>query len=349
MFPNKFPNTFGSPPLLRFLLFDNLFRKGYAPWMTIEPPSVSSALSETAPLLHGARRPRKPDMPGAEDFVAFLRRSGCKTGSAIAYLRIANRIHDSGLSGAEWLEQEARVPDPRAGERGTAKKTVGVFRAAVAYYEVWKHPTKKLKRREVSVTLLSANAFRRGEEREAAAEEDVVTLMGEAAAEEPLFTILHVLAETGARIAEVCGMQLKDIDWDRKEIRFYGKRGKTRTTPVTLQVLSCLKNYIETVRAPAAPPGEHLFYGKRWETPIWTTGLNRDLREYKKPDGSGYFTPHQLRHLAATEMVQAGESLPVVRDLLGHESIGTLNTYLKSDKAEQRRAIEKRAKKFFGT
>ena len=292
---------------------------------------------------------RRPPIPGAEEYKEFLRKKGCKPGTVTAYMRIASRIHYSGLTGDEWLNQEAVTPDPRQGVQGTAKKTVGVMRAAVSYFESWRDP-KGLTRREVSMKLLSANGFRRGEEREAAEGEDVSTLGDRVKKggkdKEPLYTILCILGETGARVAEVCGMQLEDIDWDRRELQFHGKRGKTRKVAATNELLVVLRNYVENVRAPIQPPKNHLFYGKRWETPIWTTGLNRDLREYKSPDGKGYFTPHQIRHLVATDLVQGGTALPIVRDVLGHESIGTLNPYLKSTKEEQRKALEQRARKY---
>ena len=287
-------------------------------------------------------------MPGAEDFLAFLSRNGCKPGTATAYLRVANRIHSSGLSGAAWLEDTAKVPDTRRGEPGTAKKTVGMFRAAVSYYEAWKHP-KQGTRREVSMRLLSANAFRRGEERQPADAEDVKALEARVAEElsdvrEPLLTILSILSETGARIAEVCGLQLGDVDWTKRELILHGKRGKTRRVPATEELLSTIRRYVVEVRALAEPPGGHLFYGKLWLTPIWTTGLNRDLRKYKRPDGQGYFTPHQVRHLVATDLVEGGTALPVVRDILGHDNIGTLNPYLKSSREAQREALSKRAR-----
>lgn len=281
-------------------------------------------------------------MPRAAEFKQFLIHQGCREGTATSYLRIANRIHASGLSGPDWLVQESRIPDPRAGDRGSAKKTVGMRRAAVTYYETWKNPNAGVTRRELSQKLLSSHAFRRGDERLAAEDLDVLNTVDESINREPLHTIVVMLNETGARIAEVCGLQLEDVHWDSSEVMLHGKRGKSRLVSVTLEGMQVLKNYVDNVRGPQRPPGKHLFYGKRWLTPIWTTGLNRDLRELKVPGESGYFTPHQVRHRVATTLVQEGTPLSHIRDTLGHESIGTLDPYLKSTRDERREAMERR-------
>ena len=283
-------------------------------------------------------------MPKADDFLEFLQREGCRPSTAKVYLRLGNRIHRSKLDPKDWLEANIKRPDERSGERGTAKKTVGVYRSAVSYYIFWKSPEGRT-RAEISAGLISARPFRSGTKREAATANDVKSVVDEATCDEPLFTILHLLEATGARIAEVCGLQLEDIDWESRKLFLHGKGGRERHVAVSDALLDQLRHYVDEVRTPHAPPGDHLFYGKRWQTPIWTTGLNRDLRKYKKPGEAGYFTPHQIRHLVATEMVKDGAQLPMVRDVLGHKDIHTLNPYLHGDDEEERKVLERREKR----
>ena len=288
---------------------------------------------------------RLPAMPKADDFLEFLQREGCRPSTAKVYLRLGNRIHRSKLDPKDWLEANIQRPDERSGERGTAKKTVGVYRSAVSYYILWRSPDCGKTRQEISASLLSSRPFRSGTKREAATADAVAALAQEAVCDEPVYTILHLLEATGARIAEVCGLLLADIDWENKKLLLHGKGGRERTVIVSDALLTQLRLYIDHTRTPHTPPGDHLFYGKRWQTPIWTTGLNRDLRKYKKPGEAGYFTPHQIRHLVATEMVNDGAKLPMVRDVLGHQDIQTLNPYLHASEEEQRKVMERKEKK----
>ena len=43
---------------------------------------------------------------------------------------------------------------------------------------------------------------------------------------------------------------------------------------------------------------------------------------------SGEYTPHVMRHTTATHLIEAGVSLPVVKNIMGHSSIQTTQVYL---------------------
>jgi site-specific recombinase XerD len=54
------------------------------------------------------------------------------------------------------------------------------------------------------------------------------------------------------------------------------------------------------------------------------------------------FTPHQLRHYFATEMLRGGAKLEVVRRILGHSSIGiTADIYRFVKTEEMHEAVER--------
>jgi len=298
------------------------------------------------------KRPRKkgrkhtPPMPRAQEFVDFLVHEGCRESTARAYLRVANRIYASKLSPQDWIAKEARRPDPRTGDRGSAKKTVGVLRAAVSYYILWQDPGCGLTRAEIAAKLPSSRPFREGMMRESVEPEALETFK-EKLLKMPeeqqvvLHLIVSLLDETGARIAEICGLQLEDIDRSGSRIILHGKGGRTRSVKVTSNLLRQIDDYLVYPRGLHNPPGEHLFWGKRWATPIWTTGVNRDMRNLMESD-EGYFTPHQVRHLFATELVQSGAKLHSAREVLGHKNISTLDPYLHSSQRDQDKDLKRR-------
>ena len=56
-----------------------------------------------------------------------------------------------------------------------------------------------------------------------------------------------------------------------------------------------------------------------------------------------------MRHTTAMELVNAGVDLIYVRDLLGHVSVTTTETYAKANSIHKRRAIEEASKDIIPT
>ena len=51
-------------------------------------------------------------------------------------------------------------------------------------------------------------------------------------------------------------------------------------------------------------------------------------------------SPHTLRHSKAMHLLQAGVNLVYIRDILGHVSIQTTETYARADSKQKREALE---------
>ncbi|MGF7184613.1 site-specific recombinase XerD, partial [Desulfitispora alkaliphila] len=85
--------------------------------------------------------------------------------------------------------------------------------------------------------------------------------------------------------------------------------------------------------------------------PFKRQGINYIIKKYadlarsKNPDLiPADFSPHNLRHTAAMELVDSNVDLIYIRDLLGHVSIKTTEVYARTGSAKKREAIEDASK-----
>jgi integrase/recombinase XerD len=131
-----------------------------------------------------------------------------------------------------------------------------------------------------------------------------------------LRTFVALLASTGLRLSEAAGLRKDGVDLAALEIRILGKGGKHRIVPLLPATAEALRGYIG--RHPTLSP--FVFPGKAGHA--HKSNLEKTLRHACLRAGVEPFSPHQLRHFYATEMLKAGAKLEVVGRILGHASIG---------------------------
>ncbi len=145
--------------------------------------------------------------------------------------------------------------------------------------------------------------------------------------------IIELLYSTGARISEVEGLKIGDIDLQNSEIVVTGKGRKQRLIYLNQMAVSWIKRYLE-VRSRLLYPGKeryikdnHLFlnkFGKRLSSRSMRTIVEKYVR---KAAISKHITPHSIRHSFATHLLQEGAGIREIQELLGHESISTTQIY----------------------
>ncbi len=137
--------------------------------------------------------------------------------------------------------------------------------------------------------------------------------------------IMATAYAAGLRISEVCGLQIADIDSQRRLIHIRsGKGKKDRYVMLGESLLALLRQYYQTAR----PPGEYLFPGQKPQRPTSTTAVRQVLRKVIRETGlSKKVTMHTLRHCFATHLLEAGTDIRILQVLLGHSSIRTTLRY----------------------
>ena len=150
--------------------------------------------------------------------------------------------------------------------------------------------------------------------------------------------ILEILYSCGVRLAEIHGLNAKDLQLGRKEILVRGKGAKERWVVFGKPTEKALARYLEEGRPQLAQgnpaPEQALFlnrYGQRLSRRSFETLVKRYASEAGTRDG---VHPHPLRHTFATHMLEGGADLRIIQELLGHSSPTTTQIYTHVTKQE---------------
>ena len=141
--------------------------------------------------------------------------------------------------------------------------------------------------------------------------------------------ILEVLYASGARVSELCGLDLDDIDYQRNTILVLGKGNKERTIPLGNPAMKALNNWIKSARNEMAngASGEAVFLGVRGKRIDQRTVRTVVYEALEALEGAQRLGPHALRHSAATHLLEGGADLRTVQEILGHASLATTQIY----------------------
>jgi integrase/recombinase XerC len=141
--------------------------------------------------------------------------------------------------------------------------------------------------------------------------------------------ILELLYATGIRVGELCGLDVDDVDRERRLVRVFGKGRKERTVPYGVPADAALDHWLAAGRprllAPGAGPA--LFLGARGARIDQRAVRSTVHRRIADVPGAPDLGPHGLRHTAATHLLEGGADLRAVQELLGHASLATTQIY----------------------
>lgn len=163
--------------------------------------------------------------------------------------------------------------------------------------------------------------------------EDLSRLLASLARKEGFYgTRERALVETGygagLRVGEIAGLSWRDVDLDGGSVRVVGKGDKERRVPLTKASIEALRAWREALPSDAPRgPGDPVFLsraGRRLSVRQIQRVVKRALRRVAEREG---VSPHTLRHSFATHLLDRGADILAVKELLGHESLSTTQTY----------------------
>lgn len=153
--------------------------------------------------------------------------------------------------------------------------------------------------------------------------------------------MMELMYRAGLRVGEVCGLQLRDVDWDEGIIRFSGKGDKERTAYLDAPTLEILKRW-KGVRRKYAARQPHLFTTLRGGPVNRKDVWEMVVRRAERAGIERHVTPHMLRHTFATELLGEGFNIREVQELVGHADVRTTQIYTHVMDAELKRKIRSR-------
>lgn len=157
--------------------------------------------------------------------------------------------------------------------------------------------------------------------------------------------MLATFYNTGARVSEIIGLQIRDVTLDRSPcVRIHGKGRKERVVPLWRSTSTVLKEWLRTT---SSDPNTSLFPSRRG-VPLTRSGVEQRLRsaiaaaQTRCTTLKGrHISPHTLRHTTAMHLLQSGVDITVIALWLGHESPATTHLYVEADLAMKERALKK--------
>jgi integrase/recombinase XerC len=151
--------------------------------------------------------------------------------------------------------------------------------------------------------------------------------------------VLELLYATAVRVAELCGLDLADVDEERRLIRVTGKGDKQRSVPYGVPAEQAIRAYLRHGRPRLVAPrsGAALLLGVRGGR-LDPRTVRRIVAARAAEAGVPAVAPHALRHSAATHLLDGGADLRSVQELLGHASLATTQLYTHVSVERLRRA-----------
>ena len=150
-------------------------------------------------------------------------------------------------------------------------------------------------------------------------------------------TLVLTFMQSGLRVAELCKLNMSDVDLENRIINVYlGKGRKNRKVGVTNTLYHMLRSYLESRSKrliEKANINEDAFFVNRRGVRIKTADITRrllKLARYAELD----ITPHGLRRTFATIHANNGKPLNMIQLALGHSDIRTTQEYLMTDEKQ---------------
>ena len=154
------------------------------------------------------------------------------------------------------------------------------------------------------------------------------------------YAIIMLFLNCGLRLSELISINIDKIKGDTLTV--IGKGNKERTIYLNDVCVKAIEDYLEVRQDPKPGHEKALFISNR-KTRFSQKGIQHMLDKYLTEaglSGKGY-SPHKLRHTAATLMYQYGHvDIRALQEILGHESISTTQIYTHINKDLLRDAVK---------
>jgi len=136
--------------------------------------------------------------------------------------------------------------------------------------------------------------------------------------------VLEFLYSSGVRVSEAASMKVESLDLNNNIARVRGGKGnKDRVIILSKKWVKKIKNYLKRRRVNS----EYVFTKKNGKS-VSTDAIERLVKKTAEKAGiRKKVTPHTLRHSFATHLLESGENIRKIQDLLGHSSLSTTQIY----------------------
>lgn len=154
------------------------------------------------------------------------------------------------------------------------------------------------------------------------------------------YCILTLFLNCGLRVGELVGLNVQDVREDT--IRVLGKGNKERQLYLNQACQEALQAYLAVRPDPKEEPRHrNALFVSRNKTRLTTRAVENIVQKAVAKAGlDPKYSPHKLRHTAATLMLNNGVDLRTLQDVLGHENLGTTQIYTHISDSNLKQAVD---------
>ena len=154
------------------------------------------------------------------------------------------------------------------------------------------------------------------------------------------YCILTLFLNCGLRISELIGLNLRDIQGD--QLRVLGKGNKERVVFLNDACQQAIAEWLEVRSTRGSADPNALFISSQSRKRISKSAVEKLVKKHLLEAGldSSQYSPHKLRHTAATLMLQNGVDVRTLQEVLGHDNLNTTQIYTHVDNENLRTAAK---------
>ena len=144
--------------------------------------------------------------------------------------------------------------------------------------------------------------------------------------------ILELFYTSGMRLAELIGLNIRNLDFSKKQVTVLGKGNKQRTIPLGNEALNACRMHLQTRKSFLRKNSDDdarqaLFLAKNGKR-IYPKKVRRMVKNYLMQTSEvTQKSPHVLRHSFATHMLDSGADIRVIKEFLGHANLSSTQVY----------------------
>ena len=141
--------------------------------------------------------------------------------------------------------------------------------------------------------------------------------------------LLEFLYACGARVSEASGLLADNVDFERGQVKVFGKGARERIVPLHDLALASMRTYQLLGRPRLLKEKEcPFFFVSTRGNGMTTDAIRKMFKESLRAAGlDETLSPHDMRHTFATALLEGGADLRSVQGMLGHASLSTTQVY----------------------
>ena len=151
--------------------------------------------------------------------------------------------------------------------------------------------------------------------------------------------IIQLFLDTGVRVSELTGINLEDIDFNKKEIKVLGKGNKERIVFFSDESENKIKDYLCLRKC--YKHNSPLFLDIQNKHRLKSSGVQSMMKKLRKPSGIPRLHCHLIRASMASDLARQGIAIDIIAKYLGHSGLDVIQRYVINSQEHIRSELRK--------